>query len=83
MTGNTTYTISGGDSGTSSSVAVWQNIENLTGTGGMDAFNVTTGSLSGTADGLGNTDTLTGNTTYTISGGDSGTASAVGCVDGN
>ena len=78
LTGNTTYTISGGDSGTSSSVAVWQNIENLTGTGGMDAFNVTTGSLSGTADGLGNTDTLTGNTTYTISGGDSGTASAVG-----
>lgn len=77
LVGNTTHIVSGANSGTAGAVANWSAIENLTGTAGQDTFTVTTGTLSGTVDGLADTDTLAGNTSYTISAADGGTANAV------
>ncbi|MEQ8493116.1 MAG: hypothetical protein RLW42_02740 [Gammaproteobacteria bacterium] len=77
LLGDTAYTISGGDSGTSNAVAAWQNIENLTGSAGDDTFSVAGGTLSGTVDGLGGIDTLAGDANYTVNGANAGVSDAV------
>ena len=51
---------------TNGDTASYQNIENLTGSSAADTFTVTGGALSGTADGAGGTDTLAGDTSYTV-----------------
>ena len=61
LTGGTDYVVTGADdSGTVTGISGgWNGIENLTGTAGADTFTFTGGNkLSGTANGLGGTDTL-------------------------
>ncbi|MEN8130690.1 MAG: calcium-binding protein, partial [Pseudomonadota bacterium] len=77
LIGDSSYSITGADSGTSGSVNAFTSIENLIGTGGSDSFTVSGGSLSGTVDGLAGTDTLAGDTSYSITGADSGTSGSV------
>ena len=78
LEGDTSYTLTGADAGNSGAVASWQNIENLRGRAGSDdAFVVAGGSLSGTLDGLGGADSLSGDVDYTINGNASGFSTAV------
>ena len=79
LIGDTTYSITGADSGFSGSVTAWANIENLTGTGLDDVFTVASGTLSGTINGLGPaaSDRLEGDTSYTVNGPNAGFSASV------
>ncbi|MBX9605645.1 MAG: filamentous hemagglutinin N-terminal domain-containing protein [Gammaproteobacteria bacterium] len=79
VVGASSYTLTGAGSGTSSGLVTgtYSNIENLTGTVNNDTFTVSGGSLTGTVNGAGGTDTLSGDTSYTVSGTASGTSGAV------
>src|SRR5207237_659203 len=60
LAGSTSYVVSGANSGTASNVSgAFSNIENLTGTAGVDSFTFQNlGTLSGNVDGLGGADTV-------------------------
>jgi len=75
------WNISTADAGTldtsTSDIATFTNFSSLTGGDQVDDFTVSGGTLSGTADGLGAVDTLAGDTSYAIAGGDTGSSGAV------
>ena len=78
LTGSNDYQIMGADLGTSGEVTGgWTEIESLVGTAGVDVITVAGGALSGTADGLAMSDTLAGDTLYTVTGANSGTSASV------
>ncbi|MGE3847331.1 MAG: filamentous hemagglutinin N-terminal domain-containing protein [Gammaproteobacteria bacterium] len=78
LQGSAAYTLSGANSGTFGATPTnWQNIESLTGTTGSDTFVVAGGSVSGTVDGAGGSDTLRSDTLYMITGANIGSSSAV------
>jgi hypothetical protein len=75
--GATTWTISAPNGGTLSTGQVFTNIPNLTGGTNNDTFSLAGGALSGSINGGGGSNSLAGSTTYTVTGGDSGTAAGV------
>ena len=80
LQGDTSYSITGAGSGTSTLFATaWSAIEGLTGTAGDDSFTINGGSVAN-IDGLGEDvsgDTLSGDSTYTVSAANEGTSTAV------
>ncbi len=72
-----TWTITGANSGTLTGTGGWSDIENLVGGTSPDSFTLTSGTLSGSINGAGGNDTLSGSTTYVVTGGNSGTATGV------
>jgi hypothetical protein len=74
--------VTGSNSGTATSVGGgFSNIDNLVGTAGTDSFTLAGGTLSGSVNGLGGSDTLTGDNvanTWTITGSNSGTLTGLG-----
>ena len=78
LVGSTSYTITGPDAGSAAGLTSFSGISNLTGTAGSDNFAINGGSISGTINALGGTDTLAGNTGYSITGTNSGSATGVG-----
>ncbi len=77
LVGSTTYVINAANGGTATGTGGFLNVENLTGTAGVDTFTLNVGGSIGTLDGLGNTDTLSGSTGYTITGANTGSATGV------
>ncbi|WP_157976415.1 filamentous hemagglutinin N-terminal domain-containing protein [Parahaliea mediterranea] len=75
LQGATAYTLTGTDSGTVGA-ADFSGIENLTGSSGADTFTFAGGTLSGTIDGAGGSDTIEGSASYLIDGTDEGVANS-------
>ncbi|NOZ19573.1 MAG: hypothetical protein GXP25_00630, partial [Planctomycetes bacterium] len=76
------FTVTGLDSGTlAGKTTGWSNVENLTGGAGDDGFTLNGGTLSGTIDGAGGSNTLTGDNvanTWVVTATDGGTVTGVG-----
>lgn len=75
------WNILAADSGNVTSVFAFQNIENLSGGNGADTFLINSGSVTGTIDGGGGTDSLAPDNvanTWNISANDAGTVTGVG-----
>ena len=74
---NTAWTLSGANDGSLSTGQTFTDIPSLTGGTLDDSFTLTSGTLSGSINGAGGNDTLSGSTTYVVTGGNSGTATGV------
>jgi filamentous hemagglutinin family protein len=75
------FTVTGANSGTATGTGGFSNIENLVGNANTDSFTLNGGTLSGSVDGQGGTDTLTGDNVanaFTVTGTNSGTATGTG-----
>ena len=77
-----TWTINGANGGTLSTGFTFANFENLTGGSASDSFVLSGGTVSGAINGGGGSDTLSGSTTYSISGPNAGTATGVASFTG-
>ena len=77
-----TFTVTGSNSGTATGLGTgFSNVQSLVGNANTDSFVLTTGTLAGTVDGAGGTNTLTGANvanTFTVTGSNSGTATGTG-----
>jgi filamentous hemagglutinin family protein len=74
---NTAWTISGANDGSLSTGQTFTGIASLTGGTLDDSFTLASGTLSGSINGAGGNDTLSGSTTYVVTGGNSGTATGI------
>jgi filamentous hemagglutinin family protein len=76
------FVVTGGNSGTATGVGTgFSNVESLIGNAQNDTFALNGGTLGGSIDGAGGTDTLTGDNVvnaFVVTGGNSGTATGVG-----
>ncbi|WP_377964255.1 two-partner secretion domain-containing protein, partial [Almyronema epifaneia] len=76
-----TFTVTGANSGTATGITGgFSNIENLVGNAQADSFTLNGGTLSGSVNGAGGSDTLTGDNvanTFSVTGANSGTATGI------
>ncbi len=79
---NTTWTINNTNDGTLSTGFTFVDFENLMGGSANDTFVLSGGTLSGSINGGGGSDTLAGSTTYSISGPNTGTATGIASFAG-